>query len=206
MRLNSIFKRAAPVALFALAGLPVFGSGLTIDVGYADNYRVGPNFPNPWQGSPGVTFIGKSNGGVFDTGALLFINSGTTDITVSDVTVDGFANGASYDLWGSFIVAAGQDVILAQTNGYNFDTSDNGGGPNSHPQALVTIGGVQTAYVDSGHVLDTGQTDPGAMGINESLQWRQIGTSSVPEPGTMALCGLGLMGLAGFIGKRRASR
>lgn len=204
-----IWKAAIPAALLALVSMPAFASGLTIDVGYADNLRSSPFFPNPWQGSPGVTFIGQSNGGFFDSGALLFINSGTTDITVSDVTVDGFTDGASYDLWGSFVVAAGKDVILAQTNGYNFDTSDQGGGPNSHPQALVTIGGVQTTYVDSGHVLDTGGTDPGSVGQNESYQWREIGTyggPGAPEPGTMALCGIGLMGLAGFVRKRRVSR
>ena len=196
-------------AVFGLATLPVLANGLTIDVGYADNYRSNPNFPNPWQGSSGVNFIGKSVGGLFDSGALLFINSGTAPIDVSDVKVDGFTNGASYDLWGSFIIPAGQDVILAQTNGYNFDTSDNGGGPNSHPQVLVTIGGVQTAYVDSGHVLDTGGTDPGAHGQNESYQWRQIGTyggPGAPEPGTMALCGLGLVGVAGWFRRRRGSR
>lgn len=85
---------------------------------------------------------------------------------------------------------------------------------NNAPLVKVTVDSVLTAFSDSGHVLDTGGFDfvnaspcpvtgdvPGAC--NESLQWRQIGTTGiqnpngdpVPEPGSLALAGLGFMGL-----------
>ena len=78
----------------------------------------------------------------------------------------------------------------------------------------VTVDSLLTSFSDTAHVLDTGGFDfvnanpcpgpgdrPGQC--NESLQWREIGTTgienpnggSVPEPGTLALAGLGFMGL-----------
>src|SRR5205085_4590157 len=44
---------------------------LSIYVGYGDGLRGGAKFPFPWQGSPGVTFIGNCT---LDAGALRFDN------------------------------------------------------------------------------------------------------------------------------------
>lgn len=78
----------------------------------------------------------------------------------------------------------------------------------------VTVDSLLTSFSDTAHVLDTGGFDfvfanpcpaPGDVPgqCNESLQWREIGTTGienpnggpVPEPGTLALAGLGFMGL-----------
>ena len=192
---------ASVAALLAFASSPALADGLTIDLGYADNLGIDPFFPSPWQGTSGVSMIGQSDAGRWNSGAILFMNDGTSNITVSDVVVNNFGNGMSYDLWGSFVVAAGKDVILTQTNGFNFDTKGNGG-PSPAAQVLVTIGGIQTTYVDAGHVLNG---YPAAVADG----WSQIGTidaAAAPEAGTMALCGLGLVGVAAIFRKRRGPR
>src|SRR5437762_10025252 len=108
---------ASVAAVPSAAATPAYG----VSVGYADAVHSGTFLPSPWQGDPGVNFVGA--GPSFDAGAVQIVNATGADITVDAVTVD-VGEGYHYDLWGSGLVApAGGSLILTQTDGENFDTS-----------------------------------------------------------------------------------
>ena len=74
-----------------------------------------------------MLFLGS--GADVDSGAFRLDNTGSSDVTVTSALVDGFADGASYQIWDSLIgsglvIHPGQKAIFAQTNGFNFDTSE----------------------------------------------------------------------------------
>ena len=189
-------NKAAPVSpAMVMVQSPPQIAGLAVFVGYADNLRANPNFPVPWQGSPNTVFIGQ--GPEFDSGAIRIDNNTSSPIHIDDVFVtvpgwtvsavrDAQGNGVA-DLWGSFTIPPNSTVILAQTAGENFDTSDFGvrgcgdtlaNGQSPIPTVKITINGAATTFSDTGHVLDTGGFDLACRG-NESLQWRLIGTAGI---------------------------
>jgi hypothetical protein len=180
-------------------------SGLSVFVGYAEDKETNnPNpaaFPVPWVGAPNIVFLGGPVVGqtacgklpeCYDAGAIRLDNSGTSDITISNVTVDDHSSlvgGKVFSLWGSFTVPAGKSVILTENppnNNPNHDNFDTSSYPANNctpltvaPTVTITIGGVPTTLVDSGHVLDTGGIDRGSCSPkqNESIQWQPIGAS-----------------------------
>src|SRR5215813_9318368 len=166
----------------------VMAAGIDVFVGYADNDRLALFFPEPWLGDPGILDVGQALGQIFDAGAIRIDNNTGAPLTVDDVTVDGFANGASFSLWGSFTIPSGMKAILTQTDGENFDISEQTSRPcctplsfgeEPFPKVRITIGGQIMVFGDSAHVLDTKgfdivDTPPGET--NESFQWRLIGT------------------------------
>src|SRR5579875_1434759 len=173
---------------------------LVVQVGYADGLRSNGFFPNPWDGSPNTIFVGNND--TPDSGAILITNNSNAPITINDVTV--VVAGVPFDLWGSNVVPAGGNLILTQTNGENFDTSDephggyNGGqlpypetypdGETAHASHIdITVNGVLLPdFLDTGHVLTTGGSDLAAGGLNESQNWRLIGTTGISNPGGTA--------------------
>ena len=190
MRLNFSLKLTLVAVCAALGGaLPasVMAGTVTIYVGYADNLRSNPFFPSPWNGSPNTTFLGSTTPGtIFDAGAILIQNTSGAAITVNDVFVSGFDNGATFDLWGTpGSLPDNSFMILTQTttNDSQFDTSDqligfcypdlcsgfNPSNPYSgNPQVKITINGVATTYADTGDVLDTGGYDTATFGTDGS--------------------------------------
>jgi hypothetical protein len=161
---------AAVIVLSVLAAMVVGGqvrasaaqpwqlAGLNVFVAYADNQQGEPLapswFPNPWQGSPNIKFLGSPDpraascgGGVnqhlcYSAGAIRLDNPGTSDVTITSLVVDAHSSvtgGKKFsNLWSdavspahTFIVPHGQSVILTedQPPGQNltydnFDTSD----------------------------------------------------------------------------------
>jgi hypothetical protein len=126
------------------------------------------------------------SGTIFDAGAILIQNTTGATVTVNDVFVSGFDNGATFDLRGvPGALPNNSYMILTQTttNDSKFDTSDqliNFGYPDltsgftpanpyaGNPLVRVTINGVATTLADTGHTLDTGGFDAATFGINGS--------------------------------------
>ena len=77
------YKLIVALAVMALGLLPrqALADNLSIYVGYADGIRAGGFYPNPWGGDANVIFKGGSGSGVYDAGAILLVNTGSTDIT-----------------------------------------------------------------------------------------------------------------------------
>jgi hypothetical protein len=175
--------------------IPLAAVALAVSVGYADNLRPSGAFPVPWQGAPGVVFLGQ--GPVFDAGAVRLDNATDQPLSVDQVSVDLQRPGPVFSLWGSFTVPAHGAVILTQQQLFGFDTSDypivgcgQSVAPNDPrvPKVTVTVGGVATDYFDTGHILDTGGFDTWCQGgANESLAWRLIGTTGVASNGDFVL-------------------
>src|ERR1017187_5880664 len=113
----------------------------SVSVGYADDLRPTPFFPNPWCNGPNVALYATAgdltpcNGsGQWDSGAILITNTGASSITIQGLTVttpneSGGSCDSGCSIWTSylpFVLAPGKQAIFAQTFSYNLDTSDNG--------------------------------------------------------------------------------
>lgn len=192
-------------------------ASFNVYVGYADDLRPSPFFPTPWNGSPNTIYVGSPSN--IDAGAILIQNSSGGNITFNNLVVDGFGDGASFAIWGASagtVIANGWNMILTQTVPYNFDSSDDqGGNPAAIPMVHLTIDGVTYTYADTAQVLNTEGTDHLAQaGLNESHQWRLIGTTAgqegtgvnaVPLPSS-AWAGLALFGALTLTKVKRATR
>ena len=183
-------------AASTVAGPPASAAtNVNVFVAYADNLRPSGFFPTPWKGAPNTLFIG--NGPSFDAGAIRLDNPTDVPLPVDNVSVDLQRPGPVFKLWGSFTIPAHGSAILTQTQQYNFDTSDYplascptpaASSDKRIPKVTVTIAGVPTSLLDTGHVLDTGGFDYASCKPNESLQWRSIGGAGIgTEGGSIAL-------------------
>lgn len=204
---------------------PAMAVGFDVYVGYADGLRGTGFFPDPWDGSPGVTFRGV-NDSAMDAGAILIRNTSGAALTIHDVMVTINGSGPIQPNWSLPVtLASNAMLILTETAHYNFDTSDTN--PISPVGVAVTdcsvtcpIVSVDTgsgfiAFKDSTHTLDTLGYDFAALGLNESFNWRLIGScagpgcgggvGAVPLPATLPLLGIGL-GMLGFSGVRRQKK
>jgi hypothetical protein len=206
--------RLAVAAVFIVAGASTWlvsagaasaaSGSVQVFAGYADTLRApSSQFPTPWHGAPGVTFLGCSPSAscVFDGGVVRVSDNSTATVHVDGVKVH--IDTCTYDLWGASMpvtLTPGQDLIVAQTvtgatagctTDGTMDTSDVGpGGANwSHvctpdgiiPTVDVTVDGVTRTEADTGRVLNTGGVDGAACATgtrpagNESQSWTPLG-------------------------------
>ena len=200
-------------ALLFMAFLAVAAAGAKADVilsaGYYDLPPCcgNPNpVPDPWYGSPNTTFLGSASEATNsdpDEAALLFTNTGTTAVTLDQgVTVT--SGGTPYELWdsligsGGFSILPGQSVILSGTIANAFDGSD----LNLVDSTIsFDLNGSPYDAFDSESIL------AGFAAYDETQPWTQVGdflgTSPVPEPGSLGLVSAGLCGLLLVLRRKR---
>ena len=212
LRLSRCVKALAPFGVAALSlvsaltatVLPVTQAaaapGISVFVGYADSVHALGDFPNPWYGSPGVTFDGCAPAShcTFDAGAIRIENDNGSSVMVNQISIDIAAcaytwNGSLYPV----TLAPGASLVITQRasgagagctgpDPSSFDSSDI---PSSgvcindeiRPTVAVTVDGIATNYIDSGQVLNTKGIDPGTCtNTNESTEWVRIGSTPCP--------------------------
>jgi PKD repeat protein len=174
---------------------------IAVYVGYYDTHHSEHlrTKPNPWYGSPGITFVGTpdSGSGGWDSSGIRIDNLSTGPVTVT-VTVD--MGSSHFGLWGSRTIPFEGTLVLAQTGFENFDGSDTnpagcyGCNPNlcttqvqsTVPVVHITMNGTTTNYYDTGQISNThgvdmaGCPDTGGTRNDESQVWTQI-FSSAPQ-------------------------
>jgi hypothetical protein len=203
MRLKIIFSGIIAATL----ALPAFADTYAVYVGYADNLRPSPFFPNGlctgtyWNGAVAGP-SGTCGGLTMDSGAVDIVNTGTTSMTLQGLTVEEQPGlgGILYNIWGTLSVtlAPGQNAVFTETNEYNFDTSDNpfisGTDPTNNcstgadsttalctgnaPILTIVADGISSAFNDTGHVIDTGGYD--TVNSNPCVGGNNTTTSNTP--------------------------
>ena len=192
-RSKSLLLGGALAALTLVPGSPAQGAptghsnghsnvhAMKVFVGYADGIRGDPTVPSPWDGDPGVVFVG---GGVqFDAGGIRIVNPSAQPLTVDNVWVQ--IGAAQYAIWTFPITVPGKgSLILTQTEEFNFDTSEQGPvtcePTGDVPLIHITVGSRHPktrTFVDAGQVLNTGGVDVGAAecgGVNEGIPWVRV--------------------------------
>jgi hypothetical protein len=118
-----------------LMSSPTLADTFTVEVGYVDNLRASPFFPNPWIGATfnGQTVISQTNpaGISFDSGAVRIDNTSAVPLVISNFKVSENNGGTVFNIWGAgtqLTLAPGQTGIFTQfpDSGENFDSSDQG--------------------------------------------------------------------------------
>jgi hypothetical protein len=162
----------------ALATLVSVVSEVIVYVGYLDNYRGDRNpaeTPTPFD--PDAVTILISTGGVdtqHDTGVIRFENR-TDGPVIIDPGLQVTTEQGVFQLWDSFlpiILTPDQNLVLAETENFNFDTSDSGLG--SDPVVSGSVNGRAFAFTDTARVL-LGREEAGAHNVNETTPYQVLG-------------------------------
>lgn len=181
-------------ATLLAAAIPLSAVAATVSVyvGYADGLRTGADFPNPFAvaGAFGPYTVAAFVGGAattMDSGAVMLVNTGATDLTINDLSVTGIA---AFHVWSTLlgtgqVLHPNQAAIFTQTVSYDFDSSDfnsfassqvgfdattnncstgaisllAGCTGNIYSLGFLLNGSTTATFNDTGHVLDTGGFD-----------------------------------------------
>ena len=195
-----LFGLSSTAALLTVRPVAAASGGVNVFVGYADSFHAFGEFPNPWAGSPNVTFDGcaPASACTFDAGAVRIENDGGTSVAIDQVSVH--VGDCLYRWSGPLypvMLAPGASLITTQRasgaasgctgpDPSTFDSSDIPGAgictnDGIEPTVEVTVDGVTTGHTDGGQVLNAGGIDPGSCtGTNESTEWVGIGSRACP--------------------------
>jgi len=171
-------------------------TGVNVFLAYADSVHAFGDFPNPWDGSPNVTFDG-CRGCSFDAGAIRIENDNTSSVAVDQINVHIGAclytwNGALYPVTlapRASLIATQRVAGASGCTGPDPSSFDSSDIPSTGicvndgivPTVDVTVNGITTSGTDLGQVLNSGGIDPATCtGSNESTQWVKIGSRACP--------------------------
>jgi hypothetical protein len=194
------FLQAATNVLGTLRPGSSYALEFKVYAGYYDTHHLArpkPK-PDPWQGAPNVIFAAQPDdpSGGWDTSAVRLDNLSAYPLRNVHVTVT--VGTKRYNLWGTYTLAPGQTLVLAQTAYENFDGSDQGNTAGCYgcgdelcttvvspliPVVHVTIDGWTTEFPDRAQVLNTKGVDSAgcpATGArrdrnDESQAWQPLG-------------------------------
>ncbi len=163
------FSRSAQLSLvLTVAIVPAQAPPLAIFTGYADTVRAPgtSTFPFPWQGAPGVTFVGSPNpDGTWDSGALRFDNTTASPMTLDHVTVD--IGTTHFDPgWTNVVVPPNGTAVLAASGQLT--------------SGLPTgLGGIYITGHDPDYHAVVGGNGPGAQHIlQRAVNWVTFGKTA----------------------------
>jgi len=145
--------------------------------------------PTPFDPDAQTRLI--STGGVdtpHDTGVIRFENRTDSPVTI-DPGLQVTTEQGVFQLWDSFLpitLAPGQNLVLAETENFNFDTSSFGLAID--PVVSGSVNGRPFAFTDTARVL-LGREDGSASGLNETTPYEVLGRIEGPVP-ALALSGL----------------
>ena len=202
-------------ALAAITALPASAASVVnVYVGYLNNLSGPPtpsDIPTPFDSDATTTLI--SSGGVgtsHDTGVIRFENTSASSVTIGPfVAALVYSNNGPviYQPWGflaPFVLAPGQNLVLAETANFNFDSSDF---PpfSAVPQVFGSINGQAFGFNDVRRVLYGREDASGPGGRGETTPYALIGSVAVvPIPSAVFLLGGALAGMAA-VSRRRAA-
>ena len=177
-------KRLPTIAVVVLVigmTLTSLASGqVIVYVGYLNNLTGQPSVsvtPTPFN--PDATTILISSGGVtarHDTGVIRFENRTSAAVTI-DPGLSVTTEGGVFQIWNEFLpitLAAGQNLVLAETQNFNFDTSDFGLGID--PVVSGSVNGQTFTFIDTARVL-LGHED--ATNTPETTPYQELGRITV---------------------------
>src|SRR5262249_46477181 len=153
-----LVSRLTLLALLVLGALPQAApADVNVYVGYLNNLSGPPDpavIPTPFDPSANTILISSGDTTTpHDTGVIRFENLCSVPVTI-DPGVTAVTQGATFQIWdGSLpvVLAPGQNLVLAETANFNFDSSDFGLG--SNPVVSGSVDGMAFSFEDTNRIL-----------------------------------------------------